>query len=255
MKQNIRRVFLLLCTVTCLLSMAACSKGNETVETMDPMITASMEQMANSTLEQLDAATPQQIQDNLKTAEKQGDSVVFAAMQSWESLKGDLGNLVSVDSVQVSTTDEGDYLAVAQTTFENRKMVMRMGIKEDLSGYSLLSFTPEYTVGEKMSKAGMNTLMGMGTVFTVLIFISQIIRCFKYINAWEKKQKAAAAAPAATPQAVFVPAETEPEENLADDMELAAVITAAIAAAEHTSADGLVVRSIRRVSSSKWKRA
>ena len=45
------------------------------------------------------------------------------------------------------------------------------------------------------------------------------------------------------------------EENLTDDLELVAVITAAIAAAEETSTDGLVVRSIRRVGTSKWKRA
>ena len=36
------------------------------------------------------------------------------------------------------------------------------------------------------------------------------------------------------------------EENEADDLELIAVITAAIAASEGTSSDGLVVRSIRK---------
>ena len=45
------------------------------------------------------------------------------------------------------------------------------------------------------------------------------------------------------------------EEELADDLELVAVITAAIAASENTPADGLVVRSIKRAPASKWKRA
>ena len=45
------------------------------------------------------------------------------------------------------------------------------------------------------------------------------------------------------------------EEDLTDDLELVAVITAAIAASENTSADGLVVRSIRRAPGNKWKRA
>ena len=45
------------------------------------------------------------------------------------------------------------------------------------------------------------------------------------------------------------------EENLVDDLELVAVIAAAIAAYEGTSADGLVVRSIRRAPGNKWKRA
>ena len=45
-----------------------------------------------------------------------------------------------------------------------------------------------------------------------------------------------------------------PAGELADDLELVAVITAAIAASQGTSVDGLVVRSIRR-KSNKWKRA
>jgi len=42
------------------------------------------------------------------------------------------------------------------------------------------------------------------------------------------------------------------EENLSDDLELVAVIAAAIAAAEGTSTDSFVVRSIRRRPSNKW---
>ena len=53
---------------------------------------------------------------------------------------------------------------------------------------------------------------------------------------------------------VPAPAPAE-EEELTDDLELVAVITAAIAASENTSADGLVVRSIKRAPVSKWKRA
>ena len=39
-----------------------------------------------------------------------------------------------------------------------------------------------YTLGEKLEKAALNTLMGMGTVFCVLILISLIIYCFKFIS-------------------------------------------------------------------------
>ena len=95
-----------------------------------------------------------------------------------------------------------------------------------------------------MERAGLNTLIGMGTVFCVLIFISLIIYCFKFINAWDAKRQAKPEpAPAPVPAPVSAPA----EENLAEDEELVAVITAAIAASTGTPADGLVVRSIRRV--------
>ena len=63
------------------------------------------------------------------------------------------------------------------------------------------------------------------------------------------------AAPAPAPAPAPVQPEESCEENLADDMELVAVITAAISAAQKVPAEGLVVRSIRRKSGSNWKRA
>ena len=67
----------------------------------------------------------------------------------------------------------------------------------------------------------------------VLIFISLLISCFKYINAFENKKKLAAPAPA-TPAPTPAPAAMVQEEELVDDLELVAVITAAIAAFDNT---------------------
>ena len=95
---------------------------------------------------------------------------------------------------------------------------------------------------EILTKAGLNTLLGMGTVFTVLIFISIIISLFGFIPRIEaafKKQPETLAAPEILPET--------------DDLELIAVISAAVAAYEGTSTDGFVVRSIRRRPSNKWK--
>ena len=47
----------------------------------------------------------------------------------------------------------------------------------------------------------------------------------------------------------------EEQEQLTDDTEPVAVIAAAIAAYEGTSADGFQVRSIKRASTKKWQRA
>ena len=73
------------------------------------------------------------------------------------------------------------------------------------------------------------------------------------------KKNAAAPAPAAAPAASPAPAAPAPaapavEENLTDDTELVSVITAAIAAYEgkETVDNGLVVRSIKRVSNRNW---
>ena len=102
-------------------------------------------------------------------------------------------------------------------------------------------------------QALLNTLMGMGTVFAVLIFISLLISLFVYIpsieralkNRSSKKEKKAAQEERPAPKRPILE-----EEELVDDGELVAVITAAIMAANGgaaVSADKLVVRSIKRV--------
>ena len=113
-------------------------------------------------------------------------------------------------------------------------------------------------MGEILQKAGLNTLLGMGTVFVVLIIISVIISLLKYIPklqaAFTKKAEPQQVAPASVSEtpAAEVAEEVVVEETQEDDTELVAVIAAAIAASEGTSTDGFVVRSIRRRRSNKW---
>ena len=96
--------------------------------------------------------------------------------------------------------------------------------------------------------------MGLGTVFVVLIFLCFIIWLFKFIPNPEAKENETKKAPApAAPVAKPDPTTPAPAATAGtDDKELAAVIAAAIAAAEGTSPDGFVVRSIRKVNRRKW---
>lgn len=118
-----------------------------------------------------------------------------------------------------------------------------------------------YPMSYYMKQACSNTLLGMGTVFLVLIFISFIISFFKYIPvALEKSEKKkiekanakAKAEAKEVPEAVLTPvAASAKTADPMDDSELVAVITAAIYAAEAAggnavSKDTLIVRSISR---------
>ena len=106
------------------------------------------------------------------------------------------------------------------------------------------SLNPISGMGEMMGKAALNTLIGMGTVFVVLILISFIISGFGIVNKLQNRSKATKKAPAVAP----APAAPVVETEETDDCELVAVIAAAIAASEGAaSTDGFVVRSIRRV--------
>ncbi len=100
---------------------------------------------------------------------------------------------------------------------------------------------------EIFAKAGMNTLLGMGIVFLMLIVISCIISLFRFIPEPEKKAVKNISAGTA-----------EPEKDGTEADVIIAVITAAIAAAkaeERKKAGGgtvqdtdtYIVRSVKRI--------
>ena len=102
------------------------------------------------------------------------------------------------------------------------------------------------TVGP--GEAVMNTLIGMGTVFVVLILISIIIFLLKYVpKMFEKKEPEAAKQEKPAAKAV-----AKQEVPVSDNTQIIAVITAAIAAQMEAEtgvcvpADGLVIRSIKK---------
>ncbi len=256
MKQIKKQLFAVLCILACLCSLSACGKAEESGG-VDPLVAESLQQQTIAYLEQSIMAIPQeQITLVIEQSRKAGSEAVAAGLEGYMGSMEDLGAYQSAGEAKVKETDDG-YQVTVDLTFEKRPCTFELGVSEDMSTITSLSFNPVYTTGENMTKALMNTLMGMGTVFVVLIFISLLIGCFKYINVYEEKLKKKEAGPAPEPAIAPAPVTevSEAEENLADDLELAAVIAAAIAAAEGTSPEGLVVRSIRRAPVSRWKRA
>ena len=123
----------------------------------------------------------------------------------------------------------------------------------------------------KLMTALLNTLMGMGTVFLVLIFISLIISLFVYVPGLERRLKRLGSRirryfarrkpeqpdpERKTPRRPKLSKEELYNQNVEqepDEGALIAVIMAAIVASEGgaVSADQLVVRSIRRVGQRK----
>ena len=117
------------------------------------------------------------------------------------------------------------------------------------------------SIEDAMGDATINTIIGISVVFCSLLFISFVISLFKYVNIFEQKMAAKKANNAPAPVKELEPepvVEEEPEEM--DDLELIAVITAAIHAYEAAQGNvnivegDLVVRSIRK-RNSKWQNA
>ena len=166
-----------------------------------------------------------------------------------------------VDGIAYAPAEEG-FTATATLVTDVRNVEMVVLYDEDMY-ITNVAFNPVYTVGENMERAALNTLLGMGTVFAVLILIMFIISSFSLISKFEKasadrkEKKAAKKAAKAKGDAVdnTIAQIIEKEETeLADDLELVAVISAAIAAYEgNSSTDGFVVRSIKKSNKRSWK--
>lgn len=212
---------------------------------------------AQSSIEMVTAMSDAQIQEQIQptTLLAVVDDSVAASLQSWLDNKAELGAYVSTVSHDISVTEDDIYVK-STCVFENMEGIITTTLsREDLSMAGMSFSTGDVSFAQKMKEAGMNTIMGIGIVFLVLLFLSFLIAQFKHVNKLEnlgaKKAAPAPAAPTPAPAPVAAPA----VEEVVDDGELIAVIAAAIAAAEGTSTDGFVVRSIKKHNRKKWQNA
>ncbi len=180
----------------------------------------------------------------------------LSLLKSYSANYDEFGEFVGLQKYEGGTTDtDGNVTYTAVYEFSEHNMRLALEFDKD-NVVTTVTMDPIYSTGEIAEKAALNTLIGMGSVFVVLILLAFLISLFKYVSVFEnrgkeKKDAAPKAAPAPAPVSA-APVETAPADNL----QLVAVITAAIAAAEGTtSTDGFVVRSIKRRSNNKWKKA
>ena len=175
-----------------------------------------------------------------------GDDFTTSAMQSWQTSKDELGAKKESNGETTVTLKDDQYIVTVPVKFEkaNANFVY---VFESTGTPVSMSVDVQYGLGKTLQRAGLNTLMGVGTVFVMLILLSLLISLFRFIPNPEAKKAAEAKAAKEAQAAAIAAAPVQAEENLADDGELVAVIAAAIAAAEGTTTDGFVVRSIRKV--------
>ena len=237
-----KKISLLLCLIFTVLTMAACG-GDPTKEDYYGTTYSDLENLAVTNVEQLSAYSTEELAMVLSSV---SDELTAKLVEGWMVTTAELGQYQGLDELVVAKANKT--VTVDQyVNYPGRQVVVSFVLNYDYESEQLVitdvGVDIVYTLGEKMEKAALNTLMGMGTVFGVLILISLIIYCFRFIgdlqNIGKKKQTTEAVVTNNVPEV----AEVAP---LTDDLELVAVITAAIAASQGTSTDSFVVRSIHR---------
>lgn len=248
-----RTLFAIIAMVLCLGLFTGCAKEEDAGEAVDETIKASITMITQQNLEALTSYPEADILAMIEQYEDDGNTTMAASLDSWLTTKEEVGNLVQLGEINVTQKDR-QFVAVTEATFEKRPATLT--VYYDRTGsIANIEYVPFYTLGENVGRGAVHTLIGMGTVFIVLILISLIISVFSLIPKLQEKLAKKEAPVAAPAPVAAVPAAAEAEEELADDSELVAVIAAAIAAYEGTSAEGFRVRSIRRSNTGTWKRA
>ena len=238
----------MICVLALTLTMSVCAFAADTV-TEDEV--ANYKSAAETLISQIAGFSDEEIETYLA----QNDAFTTATMESWKGVKDDLGAYSSIVSQDVEK--DGDVVTISTVAqFEKAKadVVLMLDLGQQM--YTSMTYSVQYSLADNMQRAGMNTLMGIGIVFLMLVFLSFVIGLFKYIEKFQNvgKKKAAEEAPKAEEAPAPAIAQSEAaDEDFADDLELVAVISAAIAAYENTSGDSFVVRSIKK--SNKWHRA
>lgn len=248
MNRKLKSLLAMVCVLALILAMSVCAFAADTV-TEDEA--ANYKSAAETLISQIAGFSDEEIENYLA----QDDAFTTATMESWKSVKDELGAYSSIVSQDVEK--DGDVVTISTVAqFEKAKadVVLMLDLGQQM--YTSMTYSVEYSLAANMQRAGMNTLMGIGIVFLMLVFLSFVIGLFKYIEKFQNvgKKKAAEEAPKAEEAPAPAIAQSEAaDEDFADDLELVAVISAAIAAYENTSGDSFVVRSIKK--SNKWHRA
>ena len=257
-----KKHLLILGMVACLLGATACGNAEvkEAVLTQEIAMT-----VAEQYISAIDQIAEYDLDDDMIDANAEAIEQYFGvtadvakeASTSYKTALEDLGTYQGVQSVEFTENTEKSTAEIKATVLGdqiNPKGEVRTAevlISIDLKTGAPLSILTNvnYTFGEMMTTAGLNTVLGICTVFMVLIILMVIISCFKIINNIEKAvaDKKAGKTTTKADSVDNAVAQIAANEEAQDDTELIAVIAAAIAASEGAaSADGYVVRSVRR---------
>ena len=215
-----KKLSVLLCVLVAMLCFTACGSKKENLQYDKSTITQATDfliEYCNSadadTIEQWNKMTDFQIESQLNQAGVPFTKDSFlAALDAWQQGTKECGEYVSHGDYKFEPSSD-ELKVTTSAKFKDRDADITFVFDEDLYLDST-TIDAHYSIGEIMEKAGLNTILGMGTVFVAPVV-----------------------------------------EEASNDDELAAVISAAIAAYEAEaggSTDGFVVRSIKRRPSNKW---
>lgn len=251
MKRLSKKLLAFLLVMISVLALSACSSTEESKDSgVDPAMQESIKTQVENILNTLNGLSDADVEKYKEV----DDSFTVSAVTAYEAVKDELGTFTSIGDVAVE--EDGDTITATTTaTFEKATATVTLSIDASTYAMKSLGMDVNYTLAQNLQRAALNTVMGVGIVFLVLVFLSFIISLFRFIGAAADKSMVSHEAPKPIPPAPAQASAVPAFQEETDDTELVAVIAAAIAASENTSTDSFVVRSVRKVNKTKWRNA
>ena len=236
MQSDMKKKIMLILTCVLMLLLAACGGADPktvdyngyTYEELQHACVANAEALESLNLEELE-----------KAIEASPDDAP-AALKAWVEIRPELGEYLGLGEFKI--TRAGKTLIAEQTiNYENRPVLLT-----NVYNYRDMSIEDTtvdriYTTGERMKRAGLNSVMCIAIVFAVLIIISLLIYAFKLFavagqkKAEEKNEQKEDTAGTETVQ-----------EDTQDKKKLFALAAAAVAAYSGNSTDAFHVTSVQK---------
>ncbi|MDO5100631.1 MAG: OadG family transporter subunit [Eubacteriales bacterium] len=268
MKKRTHISALLLCLLLAVSLLAGCRMENPKVIQLTKEEESGLKPAIEQTLVQLEQVPKEQVETAIRNAaDAKERSYLQGLLSGWEGAKADLGEFISVDEIEIKTS-QYEIAVYADASFSKHpaKVVLKMDEHRKPLSFTISAVLPK---GELLTRAALNTLMGLAVVGSTLAFLTIVIAQMKHIGRWSQNKEAAKQAAktaaqmttsdqtaTAAPAAVIeTAAQTETGAENEDEAEIAAVISAAIAAyrSENGGTTDFVVRSVRRRTGKSWK--
>ncbi|MCR4610903.1 MAG: OadG family protein [Lachnospiraceae bacterium] len=247
------RIISLMCLCVIVFALCGCGSNNDEaiLENKKQQVEQSMMSFVYD-LEKYRGLSDSQVQDYIETLEGYKKNKMITEEQAkmnediisqWHEIESQVGEFENYGEFEFDSAGK-TYTATLNLKYSNRDVKLVYVISKTDFEVTGANVEMVYTFGEKMSKAGLNTLTGIGIVFIMLILMSLIIYAFNIIPYIQAKYKKSQEAKKIEITSFDEIKETDKEST--DDSELIAVIAAAIAASQGCSTDDFIVRSIRR---------
>lgn len=205
MRKNWKKLVSLVLTAACTMVVTVAPVFADAASTpaYSPVEASTVDSLLSSSAQWVGQSLMTYSDDDLANMEASDQQFYARAAEAWEEAKADLGEVKSLEDGTLEV--DGDFVTCTiPGEFEKNPGIVRVfwNISTGTPVPTDLTITVEESKGVLIGQAGMNTIIGIGTVFVMLIFLIFVISSFDYILGDKKKKKAPAAPVQEAPKAV-----------------------------------------------------